>query len=286
MTSATSNEAAEPQPDKLAGVGSATLADPPAQAEAAPESLAEQPSPNEEIATHGVTLARWRASLLAWGVIMLGVALGVIGIVGLWQEQAQGVAASVAIAVNPATLELPETTRPRATPQAMATLLLSPTPTPTITPRPLPPVRLTIPKIGLDSKVVETKPIGYTSNSGELVWQWEVANFAAGYLQNSGHPGQPSNIVLAGHNNTRGEVFRYLDRLKSGDKITLYTLEGEYQYAVTETHIIPYQSNPTAGEAKVQELLAPSTSEQLTLLSCYPYYTNADRIVVTAQRMP
>ncbi len=65
---------------------------------------------------------------------------------------------------------------------------------------------ITIPKIDLDSRVLE---VGKVRAEGTTTW--EVADYAVGHHEGSGVPGGGTNIVLSGHNNINGEVFRRLD---------------------------------------------------------------------------
>ncbi|PKO21803.1 MAG: hypothetical protein CVU38_12900, partial [Chloroflexi bacterium HGW-Chloroflexi-1] len=57
-----------------------------------------------------------------------------------------------------------------------------------------------------------------------FVSEWDVASYAAGWHKNSARPGEIGNVVLSGHHNIEGEVFRYVVDLEPGDKITLYAL--------------------------------------------------------------
>lgn len=148
-----------------------------------------------------------------------------------------------------------------------------------------PPLRISIPAIGLDEPIVPVSPISTTARSGAISWAWGTADYAVGHLDRSAVPGA-GNVVLAGHNNTKGEVFRYLPDLTLGQLITVYTGERAHVYRVDEITIVPYRRNPAAGEAILQPYLATTEHEQLTLISCYPYVTNADRIVVVASPLP
>jgi sortase A len=98
----------------------------------------------------------------------------------------------------------------------------------------------------------------------------------------SGNPGDGRNIVLIGHNNTLGEVFRYLDQLHLGDQVTLYTEERAFEYKVQKKFIIPYLGAEEAGDALLVSYSAPQLSEMITIISCWPYFTNAHRIVIIA----
>ena len=87
------------------------------------------------------------------------------------------------------------------------------------------------------------------------------------------NPGEDGNIVLSAHNDVFGEIFRDLDHLQSGDEVVLFTSQKTYTYVIDETRIV---------EPTQVEVLAPTENATLTLISCYPYMVDNQRIVVTA----
>jgi sortase A len=137
-------------------------------------------------------------------------------------------------------------------------------------------VRIASPDIKLDTGVYEV----YINRKQNL---WEVADYAAGHNYNSKNPGEGGNIVLSGHNNWRGEVFRYLEFLKPGDLIQLWTLEGkEYDYRVTDIQKLKEAGVSMAQRLKNATVMDATDHEQLTLITCWPYITYTHRLIVTA----
>ncbi|MEO8287687.1 MAG: sortase [Chloroflexota bacterium] len=135
-------------------------------------------------------------------------------------------------------------------------------------------VRIASPNIKLDASVYEV----YIKKN-----TWEVADYAAGHSYNSANPGEGNNIVLSGHNNWRGEVFRYLENLKPGDIIQVWTQAGkEYDYHVTDIRKLKEAGVSMAQRLKNAEVMNPTGFEQLTLITCWPYVTYTHRIIVTA----
>jgi sortase A len=171
---------------------------------------------------------------------------------------------------------------PPATPLPTDTPLPAFTPTPAPTMTPLPPTRLLIPKINLNTTIVETFPITETTWTGEQRLIWEPIPSVVGHYNTSGYPTEGTNIVLAGHNNTEGAVFRYLNELNTGDEVIVFTPDDEFRYLVQEKIIVPYLGNESEAEGTLRFYAAPKANERVTLLSCWPYATNADRIVVIA----
>jgi LPXTG-site transpeptidase (sortase) family protein len=81
-----------------------------------------------------------------------------------------------------------------------------------------------------------------------------------GRLRNSGLPGEPGNVVLAGHRDT---FFRSLREIRPGDRISLRTPAGSFPYTVDWTSVV----NPTD-----TSVIKPTASSALTLVTCYPFY--------------
>jgi sortase A len=124
------------------------------------------------------------------------------------------------------------------------------------------PTRLMIPGITLDTPVKEVFVVDGA---------WQVADYAAGYLNGTGLPGGPGNTVLAGHAGLRGAVFRDLGSLGPGNDIFLDAAGLRYHYRVREIkNVWPNQI----------EVLDPTATPTLTLMTCTNWDTQ--RLVVVA----
>lgn len=119
-------------------------------------------------------------------------------------------------------------------------------------------IRIQIPSIEIDAPIVQ--------GDG-----WEQLKKGVGQNIGSANPGQNGNVVLSAHNDVYGELFRYLDELQPGDQVVLYTQQRQYTYVVDRTAVV----EPTA-----VEVMASTGSPTVTLISCYPYLVNDQRIVV------
>ena len=122
-------------------------------------------------------------------------------------------------------------------------------------------VRIQIPSLNIDVPVVQ--------GDG-----WEQLKKGVGQYIGSSDPGQDGNVVLSAHNDVYGEIFRYLDRLVPGDQVIIYTQQRQYTYIVDRTVLV----EPTA-----VEVMASTGTPTVTLISCYPYLVNKQRIVVFAR---
>jgi sortase A len=97
---------------------------------------------------------------------------------------------------------------------------------------------------------------------------------AVGHLADTALPGEPGNVVLAGHRDT---FFRPLKRVQRGDAITLRTRHGDFEYLVESTAVVA----PTD-----VHVLEPTGGRTLTLITCFPfgYLGRApDRFIVRAR---
>ena len=147
--------------------------------------------------------------------------------------------------------EIPEHLRPLV--QSLASIPLP-------TPGPANATRLLMTSINVDAPIV----VG----DG-----WEQLRKGIGQHIGSPNPGQKGNLVLSAHNDIFGRIFRDLDKLKPGDEIIVSTSQQSFVYIVRQTQVV----EPTR-----VEVMAQSGDAVLTLISCYPYMVDNQRIVVTA----
>jgi sortase A len=153
---------------------------------------------------------------------------------------------------RPNDAEIPEHLRPLV--QSLAEITIP-------TPGPEQASRIQIPAIGVDAPIVQ--------GDG-----WEQLKRGVGQYVGSANPGERGNVVLSAHNDIFGEIFRHLDQLKAGDEVIVYTNRRAHTYIITGWDVV----EPTA-----VEVLSQTKDPTLTLISCYPYLVDSDRIVVRAK---
>lgn len=146
-------------------------------------------------------------------------------------------------------------------PQHLRPLVQSLANVPLPTPGPEQANRIQIPAIGVDAPIVQ--------GDG-----WEQLKKGVGQHIGSANPGDKGNVVLSAHNDIFGEIFRDLDRLKPGDEITIYTNQRAYTYVVSESQVV---------EPTHVEVMENTSQPTLTLISCYPYLVDDQRIAVTSR---
>ncbi len=165
------------------------------------------------------------------------------------------------------------------------------TPTPTAPPTPTPtpvwpgtaPTHLLIPSIALDAPVVS---IGLKSVviGGETQAMWDVPDWrAAGWHSTSANIGVSGNTVLNGHNTSRGEVFRDLYKVEPGAEVFVEGTDGEtYTYRVEEKYILREAGQPLSVRQENARYIMATPDERLTFVTCHPYGSLANRLVVIA----
>ncbi|MCX4762422.1 class E sortase [Streptomyces sp. NBC_01275] len=106
-----------------------------------------------------------------------------------------------------------------------------------------------------------------------------------GHYTGTQQPGEAGNFALAGHRNTHGEPFRYLNRLRPKDTVEVETAEATYTYVVDR--VLPQTSPRDSGVIRPvpRSLSHPSygydaPGRYLTLTTCTPEYTSRYRLVV------
>jgi len=129
--------------------------------------------------------------------------------------------------------------------------------------------RVSIPSIGVDSKVVE---VGWDveQQGDQQVAIWQVAKYAVGQHRGSANPGEGGNVVLAGHVGGYGKVFKDLFYVKPGDSITLYSNGQQYLYTVQQRLLVTEEGVSAEQHLANAQLIAPTDREIVTLVTCWP----------------
>ncbi len=143
--------------------------------------------------------------------------------------------------------------------------------------------RLVIPSIELDAPVVPIKA-KQTRIGGEVYEQWQAPNkFAVGWYSGSAVLGQIGNSVLVGHHNVDGKVFENLHKVQPGDEIVLIGGTVGFRYQVVNVMILPERNVDVQTRLENARWILPSEDERVTLVTCWPEWTNTHRLIVVAQ---
>lgn len=136
------------------------------------------------------------------------------------------------------------------------------------------PQRIVALRIGLDAAI--------GSAAAAADGNWKIPYGLAGWLPASAGFGIGGNTVLAGHQNTEGMVFRNLNELVPGDELDVYANGAMRKYAVTERLIVPMWYSSPAEQLLYASFIRPTRDDRLTLISCWPFFTNSHRLIVVA----
>jgi sortase A len=165
------------------------------------------------------------------------------------------------VAITPApTVPRPTGTRPITTTGATTDPLPQPAPPPN--PNNNEPYvelgHISIPRLGIELPLLEGIALS-TLNRGP------------GHWPGTAMPGQPGNVVIAGHRVSHTKPFRHIDLLQPGDTVTLTTPDGSFVYVVTGSEVV----SPTA--LSIVDQTATATA---TLFACHPPGSTKQRYVV------
>jgi len=108
-------------------------------------------------------------------------------------------------------------------------------------------------------------------------WSSSTLRRAVGHIPDTALPGQPGNVGISGHRDT---FFRPLKDLKIKDEIQFSTWNGDFRYVVESLTVV---------DPNNVGVLAPSSENLLTLVTCYPFFyigAAPKRFVVRARQTP
>lgn len=155
-----------------------------------------------------------------------------------------------------------------------------------MTPSPLAvavPDRLELPAISVDVPVVELGWHPATDSNGSVFSEWDEAEYAAGWHRNSARLGEAGNVVMSGHNNILGAVFRQLDLLRKGDEVVVWAGDERKVYRVEQVFIVPDTDATPEQRIDNAKWIGAFNDDRLTLVSCWPRNNNTHRIIVIAR---
>lgn len=157
--------------------------------------------------------------------------------------------------------------------------------TPTVTPLNTD-FTLVISKINVNVPIIAD-----VDGSEALEYLWQVKKGVAHYKHkkltrvtvDGAKPGEGGNIFLFGHSQIPGGdtsnfqgVFNDLHKLIPGDEVLVYYQGQEFKYQVTEGKVV---------ERDAVEYLAHTTSETLSLMTCWPLGLDVKRYLILAKRV-
>jgi sortase A len=137
-----------------------------------------------------------------------------------------------------------------------------------------PVTRLVIPALEVDTVVVE----GVSPSA---------LRAGAGHYPDTPLPGERGNVAIAGHRTTYGAPLRHADQLTPGDEIRLQTPQETHVYEVAPPPAEAGQPCPRGGcwitDAGDWSVVEPLQGRYLTLTTCHPVGSDAQRLIVRAE---
>ncbi|MEV3989722.1 class E sortase [Streptomyces sp. NPDC049837] len=123
-------------------------------------------------------------------------------------------------------------------------------------------------------------PIAEGINKEKVLDRGMVGHYAEPPLKTAMPSDKQGNFAVAGHRNTHGEPFRYINRLTPGDPIVVETQDAYYTYEMAS--ILP--QTPPSNVSVIQPVPEGSgftgPGRYITLTTCTPEFTSTYRMIV------
>ncbi|WP_405688478.1 class E sortase [Streptomyces sp. NBC_01387] len=123
-------------------------------------------------------------------------------------------------------------------------------------------------------------PIAEGVSKTKVLDRGMVGHYSEGELKTAMPSAKTGNFALAGHRNTHGEPFRYINKLKDGDKVVVETQDDYYTYEVTSHLAQTSPSNVSVIEPVPVGSGFTKPGRYITLTTCTPEFTSTYRMVV------
>jgi hypothetical protein len=205
----------------------------------------------------------------------------------------------------------PTATLSQPTPTETTAVVASPTasasPPPTVAPTPTvqselgsAPVRIVIPDLKIDAPVTEMGWRVVDTASGPRS-DWVIPKNGAGHHINSALLGESSNLVISGHNNIFGQVFKPIsfawdndsrtpvdsstDRsdVLTGRSLQLFDATGhQFDYVIRDFYRLKDTGVSAQQRIANGRFMEPTDQAQVTIITCWPPTSNTHRLVVVA----
>ncbi|MFD5726729.1 class E sortase [Streptomyces sp. NPDC058368] len=123
-------------------------------------------------------------------------------------------------------------------------------------------------------------PIAEGTSKEKVLDRGMVGHYSEKPLKTAMPSAKEGNFALAGHRNTHGEPFRYINRLKPGDPIVVETREAYYTYEMTSELAQTSPSNVSVIAPVPDQSGFTKPGRYITLTTCTPEFTSTYRLIV------
>ncbi|MFF3729969.1 class E sortase [Streptomyces sp. NPDC002476] len=123
-------------------------------------------------------------------------------------------------------------------------------------------------------------PIAEGISKEEVLDRGMVGHYAEGTLRTAMPSDKQGNFSIAGHRNTHGEPFRYINQLGPGDPIVVETQDTYYTYEMTKLLPQTSPSNISVIGPVPPESGFTKPGRYITMTTCTPEFTSTYRLIV------
>jgi sortase A len=123
-------------------------------------------------------------------------------------------------------------------------------------------------------------PIAEGISNKKVLDKGMVGHYAEGALKTAMPDAKTGNFGLAGHRNTHGEPFRYINKLQPGDAIVVETQDEYYVYKMASMLPVTSPSNVSVLEPVPPDSGFTGPGRYITLTTCTPEFTSKYRLIV------
>ncbi|WP_444968453.1 class E sortase [Streptomyces umbrinus] len=123
-------------------------------------------------------------------------------------------------------------------------------------------------------------PIAEGTDKKRVLDRGMVGHYAEEGVKTAMPDAKTGNFGLAGHRNTHGEPFRYINRLKPGDPIVVETQDKYFVYKMASILPVTSPSNTAVLDAIPKGAGFTKAGRYITLTTCTPEFTSKYRMIV------
>lgn len=123
-------------------------------------------------------------------------------------------------------------------------------------------------------------PIAEGVSNKKVLDKGMVGHYGESPLATAMPDAKTGNFGLAGHRNTHGEPFRYINRLQAGDDIVVETQDEYFVYKMASSLPVTAPSNTSVLDAVPPESGFTGPGRYITLTTCTPEFTSKYRLIV------
>ncbi|MEU6094298.1 class E sortase [Streptomyces sp. NPDC047079] len=123
-------------------------------------------------------------------------------------------------------------------------------------------------------------PIAEGTSKTAVLDKGMVGHYGEGSLKTAMPDAKTGNFGLAGHRNTHGEPFRYINRLQPGDAIVVETQDDYFVYRMTSILPVTSPANTSVLDPIPRGSGFTRPGRYITLTTCTPEFTSKYRMIV------